>query len=268
MNKEVVLSPSSINLFIEEKALWVLKHYYKMYGETNIYAVRGKLAEEVVNLKINKKDPPAYKDYLPHAINKSLFDNVEVSEQDYKDFYNWGCKCHKLISKYDVTSVQDRLEGKLFGLDVAGYIDYKVNSWPETDKYAGHTSRPYYLDLKTVSKCPHILTRGARTGQLPANKAANIRQQVIYSNISGLDTALLFVDEEGNSLHYPLQEQDFIEHEPIIEEAIKKIKKLLTLPIEDVIIETYPKNMNSFFWCDTTRKKAREIWKIKEKKIF
>jgi hypothetical protein len=44
MNKEVVLSPSSINLFIEEKALWVLKHYYKMYGETNIYAVRGKLA--------------------------------------------------------------------------------------------------------------------------------------------------------------------------------------------------------------------------------
>jgi adenylosuccinate synthase len=163
-----------------------------------------------------------------------------------------------VLKDYRIISQQDRLEGELYGVKIAGYIDYKVNS---VDSY-------YYLDLKTVAKCPHILTRGDRKGMLPSNKKANIRQQVIYSKLSGLDTALLFVDEEGNSLHYPLQEQDFIEHEPIIEEAIKKIKKLLTLPIEDVIIETYPKNMNSFFWCDTTRKKAREIWKIKEKKIF
>jgi hypothetical protein len=259
MNKEVVLSPSSINLFIEEKALWVLKHYYKMYGETNIYAVRGKLAEEVVNIGLDpNKSIVSYEEYLPKAINKSLFDDVEITEEDYKAFYEWGYKCHNILKIYTITSMQDRLEGELYGMKIAGYIDYKVNS---VDSY-------YYLDLKTVAKCPHILTRGDRKGMLPSNKKANIRQQIIYNKLSGLDTALLFVDEEGNNLHYKLQLQDFVEHEPVIEEAIKKIKKLLTLPIEDVIIETYPKNMNSFFWCDTTRKKAREIWKIKEKKIF
>jgi hypothetical protein len=64
-----------------------------------------------------------------------------------------------------------------------------------------------------------------------------------------------------------VSDQDMEEQLPLIEAAIKNIKKLLEKPLEDVILETFPKktstgkSMNSFFWDDISRAKAREIYK-------
>lgn len=254
MTNKVILSPSSINLFIEEPSLWVMKHFYKIYGDSNIFAVRGKLVEEVVNLSLGQDDIISYEEFLPYAIGKTLIDNVIIKSSDYQDFYDWGCKIEPYIGKtYEVISQQDRVEGELFGMKVAGYIDYKIDS-PESGEY--------YLDLKTVNKLPHILTRGAREGMLPAFKAANVRQQVIYGELTGLDTALLFANPEGEVLHYSLQEQDYEEHLPIVHDAIKKIKKLLTMKLEDVIIDIRPEKTNSFFWDDKLRAEAKKIWDL------
>jgi hypothetical protein len=257
-NKELVLSPSAINLFIEEPALWVLRYFYKVYGGTNIYAVRGKIVEEVINLSLSR-DIISFKEFLPHAIEKTLFDDVEIKLKDYKDFYDWGCKLKPVLDAYEIISQQDRIEGELFGVKVAGYIDYLVEGDP--------TERGnFYLDLKTSAKVPNVLVRGERAGMLPSIKAANVRQQIIYSELSGIDTALLFANEEGDTLHYDIQQQDYDEQLPIIEEAIKKIKKLLTMDLKDVIIDIQPKksstgkSMNSFFWDNQLRAEAKKIW--------
>ena len=259
-NKELILSPSAINLFIEEPALWVMRYFYKVYGGTNIYAVRGKIVEEMINLSLDKGYPVSFDEFLPHAVEKTLFDNVEITLQDYKDFYNWGCKIEPILKKYEITSQQDRLEGELFGAKVAGYIDYFIEGDP--------TCRgSFYLDLKTAAKIPNILVRGERTGMLPSVKAANVRQQVIYSELSGIDTALLFADEEGNTLYYDVSQRDYDEQLPIIEKTINNIKKLLTMDIKDVIIDIKPKksstgkSMNGFFWDDKLRAEAKKIWR-------
>lgn len=258
----MILSPSSINTFIEEPAIFVLNKLFKTYGGSNIYAVRGKVAEEVVNLS-SDSSLVSYDYWLPHAIQKTLFDNVDITEADYKDFYDWGCKCSGIIRpNYGVISEQDYLKGDLFGMSVGGYIDYKVGEGINLEKNF------YYLDLKTVSKLPSIVSRGKRKGQLPTSKKANVRQQVIYSLLTGKDTVLLFVDKEGNSLEYKVQQADIDEYLPEIEEAINKIKKLLTLSLEDVILEIQPGKMNSFFWDEILIKKAKEVWKIKEKEVF
>jgi len=251
-NKDLMLSASAINLFIEERALWVLKHFFKTTGGFNIYAVRGKVAEEVANMRIENGTTPSFKDYLPVALSKIVFDDVEVSKSDLKDFYKWGLVCDKELQPYEILSIQDKLEGDLFGMPFIGYTDYLVKE----------DGKKFYLDLKTTAKVPHILTRGPRKGRLPAIKAANVRQQVIYQHITGIPCVLKYINEAGEVLKYPIQDADVEEYLPQVEKVIKKIKKYLTSNIEDVIIDTYPKNMGSFYWDETTREKAKQIWRI------
>ena len=258
----ITLSPSSINLFIEEKALWVLKHFYKMYGDTNIYAVRGKVAEEVVNESLRRRRVITFEDFLPYAVGKTLMDNIEITREDYEKFYEWGVRCYEIIRGFNVVATQRKLEGEIHETPVMGYTDFFCKE--EANPYGTH------IDLKTVSKTPSTLTRGDRQGMLPAGKAANVRQQVVYSILSERTSkALIFIDEEGSSLRYDITKRDVDEHTPLIKKAIKDIRKLLSLEKEELLLKTPPKvnrngnSCNSFFWCDRTRRKANVLWRKK-----
>ena len=247
------LSPSSINLFIEEPALWLLKHFKGLRSDSNIYAIRGKLVETFINMKLDGKEEPSFHSWLQEVLPSVFFDNVTFNEYDLKGFYKWGQLCYKNYldnTKEFGTLVtrQREVSGIVDGILLAGFIDFEFEDT--------------IVDLKTANKVPSLLVRGDRKGQLPAFKAANIRQQAVYAMLSGKKVALLFANEAGESLLYKVTDKDIEEITPSILDTIKKIKKCLDNGFERSIIEHIPKNINSMYWDDNLINEAKKLWLI------
>lgn len=247
-DKKFILSPSALNLFIKDPALWVMKHYFKVNAENNIYFIRGRFVENCCNMSVRNNALVKLQDFKENCLQERFkeLDDLEITDKDLEDYYYWGKYCYENLPK-DVVNLQTRAAMKLEGIEIAGYIDYEYK-----DKI---------IDLKTTNTLPIVVSRGERAGMLSTTKSDNIRQQVIYKLATGKEVALLYVSPE-NTLLYNITEKDVEEIMPSIKEGIKNIKKLLTLKIEDVILTTRPEKMTSFYWTDNLRKKAKEIWKL------
>lgn len=266
-DKEFVLSPSSLNLFLKEPALWVMKHFYGIRGGSNIYAIRGKLVEKCVNILIEADI--TLEDYIEECTKDAKqgirlscikekswsIEGIMVTEKDLEEFYKWGV--HAFLNLPDMKSIvsrQDYVSTEYLGITLGGYIDYFC-------KPTNTGTPPFNLDLKTCNKLPVIVSKGDRKGMLSKTKADNVRQQIVYSLATSINSDLLYVTPT-ESLRYRITQRDIDEVMPSIQEGIKKIKYLLTLNIKDVIIDVEPGKMNSFYWDDELRIHARRIWNI------
>jgi hypothetical protein len=244
-----MLSPSSINLFIEEPALWVLKQFFDIRTEMNIFAVRGRLVEEVLNKWYETGKVPTFKSLTPGMIDETLFVDSHVDIDTLKGFHDWGKECVKVFKdnvKDKPIKMQGKVEGDICGLNVGGYLDYEYDD--------------YIIDLKTTNKVPIVVSRGEREGLISKTKAANIRQQLVYSKLTGKPVRLMYIDQDGNHLYYKVTKRDKEEHWADVEKNIEKIKKLLTLTRKSVIKEVEPKNLNSFYWDKVTKEFAEKLW--------
>ena len=254
----IKISPSSLNVFIRDPAAWVMRTFYKEYGGSNIYAIRGILVEHCVNMMVETGGKTSFDDFTLSAILKTLSHGIEFGTKELKEYYKWGIKCYKLLP-HDIIDTQTHVEGNICNVAMQGYLDFEY--------------KKYFIDLKSVNegKLPKIVTRGVRKGLLPTTKKENIRQQVIYTLLTGKRQVLLFVDpneEKGQWIFYKITARDLKEHLPIIKESLNKIKRFLTFKKEDVILEIQPdeKKMNnkwSFDWDDRLRDRAKEIWDLK-----
>jgi len=246
-----ILSPSSLNLFLKEPALWVMKYFYGIRGEGSIYTMRGKLVEDRVNQIIEGSQQYSF---YKHCLSEILLDtdNIEIREQDLKDFEKWGNYAYNCLPKelniHSIVSMQRHVKTVIKGVTVGGYIDYE---YPEC-----------IVDLKTTNKLPIICSRGERKDMISKTKVDNVRQQVVYHLATKKTIKLLYVTPTDHLL-YTITQRDIEEVMPSILEGIKKIKKCLTLKKEDAILHIQPEKTNSFYWTDKLREEARKIWNIK-----
>ena len=247
------LSPSSINLFIKEPALWVMKHFFGQTGIFGIYAMRGVAIEDGVNAFVSgacKEDAAmhALDNFSEKAFSWADTDLLETLESQ---MYDWTLKAIEALqatASGGRITMQKELDSELFGFPIRGFLDYETETLD--------------IDLKTCNTLPTVVTRGDRKGFLSKSKADNVRQQAIYNAVTGKETALLYVAPDGFMSHTILQEE-IDEIMPSVEEALEKIKYLLTLPISGVIKESQPnwKSMEyGFFWDDNLRALANHLW--------
>jgi len=250
-NKAYYLSPSSLNLFLDEPALWIIKQFYGLRTEASIHAYRGKLIENVVNHWYETGKITTRQDFEEDFCNE-CFDFVETWDgETLGKVYDWSLhavKAFKELVHERPIGQQEQVFTEIEGLKVGGFIDYE---------YEKRT-----IDLKTVGKLPVVVSRGDRKGLISKTKAAHVRQQLIYAIAKDKPAALLYVDGAGDSLLYDIGDRDMEEQYPIILDTVKIIKNLLPLSKEDVIKEVEPKNMNHFFWDTATYKLAKQLWKV------
>lgn len=246
-----MISPSSINLYLQDPALWVLKHFYGQTSEFNIHAMRGVAIEDGVNdFYENGSDPveKALESFSEKAFFWSDEDLVQKIEQDIPDWVQQTLLALPTTAEATLQT-QEEVRGEYMGVTLRGFIDYTL---PDRK-----------IDLKTVTQLPKISTRGVRKGMIESKKKANIRQQTIYNMISGDPVYLLYVTPEDSYMHEVTPE----EHEEAmadIDPALEGMKKLLTMDIESVISESVPnwKSMKySFYWDEPLRKLAMTVWK-------
>lgn len=254
------LSPSSINLFIQDKALWVLKHFYGQTSGFNIHAMRGVSVEEGVNQYLSYDPSLPKSERLSRASEhaktdfgtKAFFWGDEVLLTSIEDMIDpWVRQCVVALEEvhpFETPTTQIEILTEINGVTIGGYIDY--------------TFSDLQVDLKTANKVKTAISRGPRKGMLPADKAANVRQQAIYNKATGLPTSLLYVSPEEHYHHILLQEElDNAMEEVVV--SVNEMKALLEMPIEDIIANSVPnwKAMNySFYWDESLRMLARRLW--------
>lgn len=274
-NKEFILSPSSLNTYLKDPALWILKHFYGLTGGSNIYSVRGKMVEKYVNMCLTKQvDSVSFLEYhitisaeeLKKPENFVLnikgiakaylvVDGIAVKEQELREFYEWGRHAHRICKhcfsnfmyKGGEVTQQRRVLGEINRLKIGGYLDY--------DLFGVAT------DLKTCNKLPIIVSRGEREGMISKTKVDNVRQQVIYQLLTGFEVKLLYVSP-GLSLVYDVTQRDIDEVMPSITQGIKEIKNLIEIGKEEAVrITDLGKMGNPFMWTPELKQQAKEIWK-------
>lgn len=251
-----VISPSAINLFLQSKALWVLKHFYGLTSQMNIYAMRGVAIENAVNAFF-RGDAKTREEAAQMAVEefqtKAFFwGDQELSDSIEAKIGPWVEQAIKSIVALDRSEkleLQNRVDTEIEGLKVGGFVDYTFVDGLQ-------------LDLKTCNTLPSVVTKGPRKGLLPKDKDANVNQQSVYYKARPLPTALLFVSPEG-SLYHHLAEDETNAGMKRVEAACREIKWLLESDMEDIIASTVPnwKTMEyGFYWDEKLRKAAHDIW--------
>lgn len=256
------LSPSSINLYAQDPALWVLKHYYGSTSMFNIYAMRGVSVEEGVNqyftlLKEGKCPTASLLDGVKKAqmdfTGKSFFwEDDEVVQDLEQKITPWVLQCVGALEENfpnEIPVMQTEIETEIEGVPIRGFMDY---SFVAID-----------VDLKTCNTVPKLVSRGPRKGMLPADKKANVRQQAVYSLATkGQDVALAYVSHDEYLIH-ELSEKELDEAMSDVVGLVKEIKELVSLPMGEIIERTAPKweSMHySFYWDANLIKLAEIIW--------
>lgn len=248
--KEFRCSASTVNLFLKDPCLFVLKHYYGMRTEFNVYAMRGVAIEHGVDRFFETGD---MKQAIMDALDKFYdltFDLDHEFEEIEKLIPGWTESAIALVveqSNGRTPHMQTELTFKINDLPFIGFLDYEFED--------------EVIDLKTANKVPHILVRGERKGKLPAAKADNIRQQCIYRFATGKSCKLLYVSPE-ESLTYEIQDDEYEEYMSEVEGVVEEIKKILTNG-EEYAINKYTPNsklFGSFYYNDEMINKVQELW--------
>lgn len=251
MMSDLILSPSSINLFISEPALWVMKQFYGIRGPGSIYTMRGKLVESIVNRHFEcQKKGSCFTTYAKEFAQESFDIPDEITEEDIDSIFSMGQRVYKDMKSLFGTPVamQSDVSVCINGTLVSGYIDYDFGD--------------FTLDLKTANKVPHKLVKGPRAGCLPVSKSANVRQQVIYEKAIRKPARLMFCspNKDVESFVYEVNDKDRQEQELVISDAVANMSQCHTEGKVFAVENYKPKNMSSFFWDDNTRAEAIKIW--------
>lgn len=251
--KEFTLSPSTVNLFIKDPCLFIMKHFYKMKSETNIYAIRGQAVELAVNEVFAGEE-------LTQAVDKALdfyyektFDLPVDTLDIEKILPQWAENAINVLTNINSNKpeLQKELLHEINGMPFKAILDFD---------YPDRT-----IDLKTCTKLPGIVSRGERKGKLPADKKDNVRQQCIYQSLTNKPAELLFITNEEDQL-YRIQEDEYNDYMNEVHNVIEEIKVILTKGNKYATNRYTPnqKLFNTFYWNKEMIQKAKEIWNIKD----
>jgi sulfur transfer complex TusBCD TusB component (DsrH family) len=254
----LVLSPSSINLYRRDKALWVIKHFCKVTSETNIHALRGMAVEDGIVACLKGTELGEAIEKAVEAFNVAAFHfEDDIREPVAELIPMWITNALMHLSQHGLAkkiSFQDKVSAEISGVQVSGYVDI-------TETHGRLCFNQ--TDIKTVAKLPKVLTRGEGKGNLSADKRDNVRQQSFYA-LARPDhvTKLLFVSPD-DTLEHVLTPMELERGKQELEETCAEIKNLLTLNIGAFIEATVPqwdKMNHNFYWDFKTINTARDIW--------
>jgi hypothetical protein len=258
-NRPLRLSPSQINSFNNDPAVWVLKHYYGLTSGANIFCVRGHIIEAGLDqLAKGESFTKAQIESENMFYDKTMYLEDDAGILEFEpQLPGYLCKADEAYFEAlndcggsKTVIMQQRIDTAVEGVDIIGFLDYY---FPEIGTI---------FDLKTVNRLPKILTRGQFKGSLEAYRRKDIVQQSLYSMVTGAKNCYLLYVTDEDHLVYKLSKEDLEYGQQVVTDTVKKIKDLVSKDLEEVLEITKPTvgKVKSFFYNDEMREKACEIW--------
>lgn len=239
------LSPSTINLWIEQPALCLLKIAGINDGEAGPAAWRGTAADRALgavaqNPDMTDKDAiihalQVYNDQQQAAIDPHRDEKIEQERADVERYVTSGAKFYRSLQE-PLESTQGKVTVKLDGASVP-YIGYYDLLYADTVR-----------DTKTTGRMVSKLTQ------------AHCRQASIYALAMGREP---WIDYVGKKEVRAFKVENVPYWVRQVELATQSLERVLSF--SDNTLEccqlVYP-DLDHWKWGETTRQAAKDIWKM------
>jgi hypothetical protein len=248
---EVRTSPSDIQLFREEPALWLLKHHpdylYRTAGSAA--TLRGHATEHGIRTacrwnmpvegairhaqRLFLRNKPADLEGAQHdPYDKEFAALPDYVQQAYGALYQRG-----LIKRYH--TFQHKCEAVIEGFKVLGYTDFMFVS--EDGELLG-------FDLKSTARLPSEM------------KETHIEQQAFYEYCTGVRFSCLYATPKKSAVYTLTDDQLHIGIRRM-ENTLRAMRVALSLQSwEDLFTLFPPREPDGFRWDETSRYYASNIW--------
>ncbi len=233
------ISPSQINRFLEEPAIWVLNKFHRIYAEAGAKAWVGTAVEKGIEaMLVHGWD---YDQSLQWAFK--IFDTEAIVKID-EDAPEERARIPALLSQTQALVIpfgkfnafQIKVEGEIDGVPITGKIDFDFDKGD--------------LDTKTT-----------KAMQKQENMSAeHLRQLAIYEALRGKPQFICYTTEKKGIIYEPTRAQlDNAMQE--VRGAVRGMKTAFDLG-QDMAEKLYPpRDYSSYLWDEKVMKKAKEIWR-------
>ena len=237
------LSPSQINLFLNEPSIWVLNRFFGVYGTMGAAAKRGNAVE--VGLTGILLQGLSHEEATGTALR--IFDQeVENISDDKKDeergliepMIAQATEC--FLDMPTPIATQIRFEETIHDVPMLGIADFDMG---------GH-----YVDLKTTKRCPSAVENIS---------AEHLRQVAYYHHASNKPQKLAYVTPKKYAV-YQVTDAQIAEAKQELYAACKAMFACYEIEEkqgkEALTVLYPPRDTKSFYWDDATLRAAQEIW--------
>jgi hypothetical protein len=228
------LSPSSLNLWLENPGLWTIRYLAGVKDETGAAMARGSAVETGMLAYLHGKEEAVDMALSNFAMNTAgeIADHIE---EERKLITPMVQQCAKWKAPSPVVASQFKVEYWLDGVSVpvVGYLDF---AFDEID-----------VDLKTTKACPS------------APRANHVRQASLYRAARNRRGALLYVTHAKHAL-YEIDDEARDRALGELQSAALSLQRFLTkFDLAEDAIRALPMNMDSFMWSEATKAKVAEL---------
>tara|TARA_B100000900_G_scaffold297537_1_gene256058 strand:+ start:774 stop:1520 length:747 start_codon:yes stop_codon:yes gene_type:complete len=233
------LSPSSINTYINDKPLWVMRYLFGMKSSGGASALRGIALEHTLSEKQEKGTfdfDGLDKKFISLCAEVGIDLAEPKCEKERKSLVKFGEVIDKNFKYPKVKGYQERVEVMLddFPIPIIGYVDFLFDD--------------AVVDLKTTTRLPSQPTE------------AQLRQMALYSMAYPDKKMHLFFVSPKDHKKFILKSLDKYKNQ--LKKAALTIQRFLSLSDdkEELANLEYP-NTDSWMWSDRMKKEATKIWK-------
>ena len=235
------LSASSINLFIQDICLFIVRYLFKHKSPTNPAMLRGIVIDHSLGNKTSvaeaQKEFMALMNYEKKQGNVFDQEKAEIEYNNIEKYLDVGIPFYKDLGK--PVSYQEKiiLQFEDLPIDIIGYVDLEY--------------KDCIRDIKTTAKTPKLTPQVSR-------------QLAIYS--TALDKPafadyLYVAKTKQEVVTFEVEDVDARINE-VYRVALAMMNLLQNNDINSLVEQFYP-DMTSFMWDQSSNEVAKELWRIK-----
>ncbi len=237
------LSASSINLFIQDIPLFIVRYLAKHKSPTNPAMLRGTVIDHAIGNKTSvaeaQKEFMALMNYEKKQGN--IFDK-EKAETEYNNIEKYlevGIPFYKELGEPVSYQKKVELQYEDLPIPIIGYVDMEYSDC--------------IRDIKTTAKRPSALLEPVQ------------RQIALYAKCLDVDRAyadyLYVTKTKAEVISFEVDDIDMRINE-VYRVALAMMNLLQNNDINSLVEQFYP-DMTSFMWDQTSIEVAKELWRIK-----
>lgn len=249
---DIRTSPSDIQLFREEPALWLLKHHpdYQYRTGGSAATLRGHAVEHAIRTACRWEMPAP--DAIRHGQRLFLRNKpADLQGEEHlpydKEFaalddYIWEAyeflQKHEFIKRYH--TYQHKCENVIEGIKVLGYTDFM---------FADEDGQLVGFDLKTTARLPSAM------------RDTHVEQMAFYEITTGVRFSCLYVTPKKHAV-YTITDETLLWGVARMQQTLKAMRIAVSLPSwEDLFTLFPPRDLSSFRWDEGARSHASNIWR-------
>lgn len=237
------ISPSQINVFLNEPAIWVMNKFFGVYGDFGASAKRGNCVElgltKVLMSGVSFEEALGQVLHIYDTDMEDIYDEkTEAERENIKPMLEQAIELFLNIDPPQRTQV--RLEPEVFDLPMLGIADFDMGD--------------YMVDLKSTTRCPSCVENIS---------AEHIRQTTVYYMGSGKAQKLAYVTPKKHAIYEITKEQMEVA-EKEIRAAAKAMRAAYDIEEnqgrETLTVLYPPRDTKGFWWDNKTLNAAQDIW--------